>query len=70
MKKIRIYKSRLTQFQDDTDYNFIQWIATSETLIAICEDIKTGLIFQFKLNEYQMSFVKEEHSDEFAIWKI
>lgn len=56
---IRIYRSRWSCKEADTDYKFIQWIATEETVICICEDLETGQIMQFKLNQYMMSFVKK-----------
>lgn len=61
MKKIiRVYRSRWSHKEEDTNYKFIQWIATEETLIAIVEDLKTGQIFQFKLSQYVMAFVKKQ----------
>ena len=56
---IRIYFSKYTHEGVDTNYKFIQWIATEETVIAICEDLETGQIKQFKLSQYTMAFVKE-----------
>ncbi len=54
--KIRIYKSKWSQEQQDADYTFIQWLATTETVIAIVQD-SNGQIFQFKLNQYPMAFI-------------
>ena len=61
-KIIRIHNSIFSPEGIDTDYKFIQWIANSETIIAICEDLQTGQIMQFKLNERVMSFVKSNFS--------
>jgi hypothetical protein len=56
--KIRIYRSKWSEKEKDTNYKFIQWLATEETVIAICEDLETGQILQFKLSQYVMAFVK------------
>ncbi len=54
---IRIYRSMRSPSETDTNYTFIQWIATNETVIAIVSDLETGQIFQFKLSQYTMAFI-------------
>ncbi len=54
---IKIHKSQYSPNEIDETYKFIQWIANIETIIAICEDLETGQIHQFKLNMYPMSFI-------------
>ena len=60
MRTIKIYKSRWKHGEVDTDYNFIQWLTTTEcekaVVIALVSDIETGQIFQFKLSEFPMKF--------------
>ncbi len=53
---IKIYSSVKLGDEIYTEYKFIQWIATEETVIAICEDLETGQIHQFKLNKNVMAF--------------
>lgn len=58
MKKIKIHRSKYSPTEKDIVCNFIQWVATNETIIAVVEDIETGQLYQFKLNQYIMSFEK------------
>ena len=57
---IRIYKSKWSKDEKDTDYKFIQWVGNGDTITCVCEDLKTGQIFQFGLDKYVMAFKKDE----------
>lgn len=61
-KEIRVYRSRWSEKEQDTNYKFIQWLATEETVIAIVEDLLTGQIYSFKLSQYIMAFVPNTNS--------
>ena len=58
MKIIRIYKSHLREGEVDTNYEFIQFVASSETVFVVVSDLEVGQIFQFKLNSCPMKFLK------------
>lgn len=57
-KTIKVWRSKYSPKETDTEYKFIQWITNEETVIAIVEDFKTGQILQFRLDRYVMNFTK------------